>query len=214
MPIRISKRNSIKSADNNASGLYGQKARVYTKGGEFYNGDGSEYVGLFWSSGEKTYSGKSPEDKNSKRIYRKPLLNQNPNYNELNTPAYFYEKLKEDYSRRVPPIKTTLPQLTAKDINKGVIKRYFVKTGNTSQIVEISKKQHKALKSSSEPIKSFIKLHELVWKISGPDNDIIDGTGTIQMAGIIETNERTINNSEMKFPGLRNFIGILNQFSV
>ena len=192
MPIRISKRNSIKSAGGNAKGL----PQVYTKGGEFYNGDGSEYVGLLWSTEEKTYSGKSPEDKNSRRVYRKPPPSANPNYNQLNTPAYFYEKLKENYSRKVPSIRTTLPQLTIKDINKGVMKRYFVKLSNTNEIIEISKKQHKALKSASEPMKSFIKLHELVWKISGPMNDILGAAGIILAPGIISTNERTINLSE------------------
>jgi len=58
------------------------------------------------------------------------------------------------------------------------------------------------------------KKFNLRWKITGPENDILDRFGNIKESGIIDTNRRTLNLKSEEYPTLMEHITDLTEYAV
>ena len=183
----------------------------FTKGGEFAFADGTDYVGLYWVKAGIFASGKGPKDKTAKRIYPYAENPEIPAHHELNVPAFQYEALNSKFKtkRNWKSPATYVPELTQKDYDKSFFTRYFIKKVNTHEITEVSKKQHGKIKTQA-----FYAGYELEWKIIGPEKDVFDGDGVLQLFGVYDTNQRTVNKAELEFRGIRDYVTNYTRFAI
>lgn len=189
------------------------KTNFFSKGGEFALPDGTDYTGLYWMNEQKGhfFSGKGPKDKTAKRIYPYAENPQVPAHHELNIPAFQYEKINSKFKAKrnlASPI-TYVPTPTDKDYSNTFFSRFFVKKVNTHEITEVSEKQHKKIKTQV-----FYAGYELEWKLMGPEKDVYDSDGVLQAYGVFDTNQRTINKSELEFKGIRDYVTSYTRFAI
>ena len=80
--------------------------------------------------------------------------------------------------------------------------------------MEISKSTYDSLNNNSTGMKfSLWRTTSIFWQISGPLNDVkVDGIKT--RAGIIDTNQRILDNAEKNFIGIKQYLSDLKQFSI
>ena len=61
--------------------------------------------------------------------------------------------------------------------------------------------------------KTLYKTFSLRWKVTGPDNDILDSAGNIVESGIAPTNRRTIDLKSEQYPELKKLLKDFTEFS-
>jgi len=185
----------------------------YTTGQEYMFPDGIEYTGPYHYFGnyelimtepfptEKSLVLKrwQPKDRNRDAIIYDLLTTQN---------LYEFE----------PPVHKT-PGPGPNDIANGYMMRYFIKQKNddTKSVIEIDKKQHKAVKKKDgKNINGFLyEKCSLRWKITGPRNDVYydKDRKSIKSYGIEDTNRRTVYAKNKTMAGISSALRDLTQHS-
>jgi hypothetical protein len=182
--------------------------------GEFTLPNGKDYSGPYYVTftGE-TYSGANPYSPGSVLLVRKIVSNgessivQDENLNNYNT-------LKIPTVQLIDPIPFT-PKPTDEDYRKGKITRYFARQRNGTQfkIMEIDQTTYDNLSNNSGNLNTSLwKVISIFWQISGPFRD--ERVGNIRTrAGIIDTNQRVLDNAEKNFIGIKQYLTNLTQFA-
>jgi len=101
------------------------------------------------------------------------------------------------------------------DYQAGKITRYIARQRNGTQfkIMEISKQTYDDMQTGRNGANFALwKTISIFWQISGPLHDEkVDNIKT--RAGIINTNQRILDNAEKNFIGIKQYLSDLKQFS-
>lgn len=179
--------------------------------GEFLLPDGKEYTGSYYT----TFDGKSFTGSNPYSLNSIPLTKINIPDSPFNQPlSETYNNLKPLNLSLTDPIPFT-PKPTEEDYKRGKITRYFARqrNGTKFRIMEIDQKTYDNLSNNKGGLNiSLWKVISIFWQISGPLHDQkVNGIRT--RAGIIDTNQRVLDNAEKNFIGLKQYLTDLKQFS-
>ena len=112
--------------------------------------------------------------------------------------AKTYRKNKPDIKTKFETPEKHFPEITTQDIQQKYIKRYFLYKINEQQVTEISLKQYNKW-YSQELDNNIYDTIELIWYISGPAFDTIDGN--VKKVGVINKNQSAINRTNREYPG-------------
>lgn len=182
--------------------------------GEFVLSNGESYTGPYYTTFDgKSFTGANPYTPNSNSLIKsEPIIADleftNPTFNE-------YNQLKPtNLSQLTDPIPFT-PKPTPEDYKKGKITRYFARQRNGTQfrIMEIDQTTYDNLSNNTGGLNTSLwKVISIFWQISGPLRD--ERVGNIRTrAGIIDTNQRVLDNAEKNFIGIKQYLTDLRQFS-
>ena len=182
--------------------------------GEFILSNGESYTGPYYTTFDgKSFTGANPYTPNSKSLIKsEPIIADleftNPTFNE-------YNQLKPtNLPQLTDPIPFT-PKPIDQDYKKGKITRYFARQRNGTQfkIMEINQTTYDNLSNNRGGLNSSLwKVISIFWQISGPLRD--ERVGNIRTrAGIIDTNQRVLDNAEKNFIGIKQYLTDLTQFA-
>lgn len=179
--------------------------------GEFLLPDGKEYTGSYYT----TFDGKSFTGSNPYSLNSIPLIKINIPDSPFNQPlSETYNNLKPLNLSLTDPTPFT-PKPTEKDYKRGKITRYFARqrNGTKFKIMEIDQPTYDNLSNNRGGLNTSLwKVISIFWQISGPLNDQkVNGIRT--RAGIIDTNQRVLDNAEKNFIGLKQYLTDLKQFA-
>lgn len=195
-----------------------------TKGNEFLL-DGKPYVGDYYQTYDNRYfTGTNPLYGKNKELSKIPNY-QNATY--LNSTA-MSSTFKKQFANQtnLTQISTDLsltfnqtlnfkgepssyfPVPIDSDYQRGYIIRYFTKKVNTPGYVkEISQIEYASIVNGTVPYDvSMWQVVEIFWKITGPLNKKRISQYDVR-AGIIDTNQRLVENANKTFLGIKEFIG-------
>ncbi len=166
----------------------------YTSGGEFrvYK-TGKEYIGFYFEKNNDYYGGIEAEGTNY--IF---LMDYN-----ISSEAAIFRNLKTTFKKKLKRPNYYRPRPTDKDYDRGVITRYFIKNDHNKDIFEVDKKTYKYYSKKDNPLKNIYLTVSFDWKISGPQNDLVDEDNTILATGVFETNKRTLDRYVDTIPELQ-----------
>jgi hypothetical protein len=185
--------------------------------GEMQTSSGKEYTGPYYVTFDgKIFSGANPYSPGSKPLVRS-LLNKNEDDTNI-TPDFnnddYYALKPSNLAKLQDPTPYT-PKPTDEDYRKGKITRYFARQRNGTQfkIMEIDQTTHDNLSNNRGGLNTALwKVISIFWQISGPLRD--ERVNNIRTrAGIIDTNQRVLNNAEKSFIGIKQYLTNLQQFS-
>ena len=183
--------------------------------GEMKTPDGKEYTGPYYITFDgKVFSGDNPYTPGSVPL-TKEILNKNEGPAILDPNSIDYNLLKNNrLTTLTDPIPFT-PKPTPEDYKKGKITRYFARQRNGTQfrIMEIDQTTYDNLSNNRGGLNSSLwKVISIFQQISGPLRD--ERVGNIRTrAGIIDTNQRVLDNAEKDFIGIKQYLTDLQQFS-
>ena len=180
--------------------------------GEFILPNGKEYIGPYYITFDgKSFTGSNPYSSISIPLTKVEVL-ADP---ELRDPLPDeYNNIKFLNLSLTDPIPFT-PKPTEEDYKRGKITRYFARqrNGTKFRIMEIDQKTYDNLSNNRGGLNTSLwKVISIFWQISGPLHDQkVKGIRT--RAGIIDTNQRVLNNAEKNFIGLKQYLTDLTQFA-
>lgn len=183
--------------------------------GEFTLPDGSPYTGLYYITfNGKIFSGANPYTPGSAPLNRViSNRNEDPTISDLNNIDYNSLKSNKLATLIDPTPYTSKP--TEEDYKKGKITRYFARQRNGTQfkIMEINQQTYDNMVNNRGGLNTSIwKVISLFWQISGPLRD--ERVNNIRTrAGIIDTNQRVLDNAEKNFIGIKQYLTDLKQFA-
>ena len=97
------------------------------------------------------------------------------------------QRMKLEFEKKtIKGPTTTIPQITDKQISKGVISRFLVVQLNSGQVYEIDEDQYKKYKKGGNPYNKNYVSAKLEWKITGPLFSIYNVQGFVIQDGIYE----------------------------
>jgi hypothetical protein len=181
--------------------------------GEFILPNGKEYVGPYYT----TFDGRSFTGANPFTLNSRPLIPVNTTLDlkgSVNSNAPKYNSLNPLNLSLIDPTPFT-PTPTTEDYERGRIIRYFARQRNGKQfrIMEINKDTFEALNNRSQNLNSSLwRTTSLFWQISGPERTQVVN-GIRRQAGIIDTNQRTLDITEKNFIGIKQYLTDLKQFA-
>ncbi len=173
---------------------------LYTFGLEWMTDKFTEYKGLYhtYTTGE-VYT--QPEWNPAKSIKLIP-------YADVTTLSYKYKQLKPDLKTKYKSVNPFNVTISAVDVKKTWITRYFVQRQTDYAIIEINLDQINDLNSSLiDP--NLYKSIKLNWFIAGPLQD--SGTNIITR-GVLTKNKMAVNVAEKTIPSIRNRLSNLSEF--
>jgi len=184
--------------------------------GQFKTADGKDYTGAYYT----TFDGKSFTGANPYTLNSRPLLNI-PKQSDLN-PNASYDAEAIQYRKLNPSSPISLidptpftPRPTDADYKAGKITRYLARqrNGTTFKIMEISQQTYNDLTTNKNGANYALwKSIALFWRISGPlRNEKINNITT--RSGIIDTNQRILDQAEKSFIGIKQYLSDLQQFA-
>jgi hypothetical protein len=174
-----------------------------------------DYTGPYYITFDgKTFTCANPYTPGSLPL-TKSLLNKNEGENILDPQSVEYNTIKQtSLSKLIDPTPFT-PKPTPEDYKKGKITRYFARQRNGTQfkIMEINQTTFDNLSNNRGGLNySLWKVISIFWQISGPLRD--QRVGNIRTrAGIIDTNQRVLDNAEKDFIGIKQYLTNLQQFA-
>jgi hypothetical protein len=180
--------------------------------GEFILPDGKEYIGPYYT----TFDGQSFTGANPFTLNSRPLIPSSASIDlkgSINSNAPKYNSLNPLNLSLIDPTPFT-PIPTLEDYRKGKITRYFARQRNGTQfkIMEINKETFDALNNRSKGLNTSLwKTISIFWQISGPERTQVVN-GIRRQAGIIDTNQRVLDNAEKNFIGIKQYLTDLKQF--
>ena len=202
--------------------IYYTKAQIteglVTSGKQWMYVDGTEYIGQYHRyTTDEVFSEATYIDGKSKilipYIDTKTIGQQNElgidtsknfEYNSIKTLDVQISQIPNPNTERV----------TDRDIEVGYVVRYFAYKVNDGQLLELNKEDYDSVGSPNGLDAILWKKFNLRWKITGPDNDILDRFGNIKESGIIDTNRRTLNLKSEEYPTLMEYITDLTEYAV
>jgi len=196
---------------------YFPKSRILTNQtanpGQFKNPDGSDYTGPYYTTFDgKSFTGIDPSKGSS--IPLTPSLVSSGLSNTDYT-AESYKRLNSSVDTNlVDPIPFT-PRPTEADYKVGRITRYIArqKGGTQFRVMEIDKPTFDNLtKQRGDVNYSVWRAISIQWQISGPLHDeLVNGIKV--RPGIIDTNEKILNQAEKNFIGIKQYLSDPTQFA-
>ena len=196
---------------------YFPKSRILTNQtanpGQFKNPDGSDYTGPYYTTFDgKSFTGIDPSKGSS--IPLTPSLVSSGLSNTDYT-AESYKRLNSSVDTNlVDPIPFT-PRPTSQDYQAGRITRYIArqKGGTQFRVMEIDKPTFDNLtKQRGDVNYSVWRAISIQWQISGPLHDeLVNGIKV--RPGIIDTNEKILNQAEKNFIGIKQYLSDPTQFA-
>jgi hypothetical protein len=182
--------------------------------GDFTLPNGKDYTGPYYTTYDgKTYSGANPYSLNSIPLTRKVVSNKEGSITQDEN-LDNYKNLKPSTAQLTDPTPYT-PKPTDQDYKRGKITRYFARQRNGTQfkLMEIDQTTYDNLSNNKGGLNSSLwKIISIFWQISGPLRD--ERVNNIRTrAGIIDTNQRVLNNAEKNFIGIKQYLTNLTQFS-
>lgn len=196
---------------------YFPKSRIITNTkalpGQFTTPNGEDYVGLYYTTFDgKSFTGATPTSGSSIPLTESPLTLGQSNIID-NT--FIYKKLNPSLTINLINPTPFTPRPTDEDYKVGKITRYLARqrSGTTFKIMEIDKATFDAFQNSTTKDNYALwKSISIFWQISGPlRNERINNITT--RAGIIDTNQRVLDNAEKSFIGIKQYLTNLTQFS-
>ena len=183
--------------------------------GKFSNSKGDDYTGPYYTTFDgKTFTGANPAKGFSNPIIPYIL----PDFTNSN------EFIAEDYKQiaKNPPNYSLLdptpftPKPTSQNYLEGKITRYIArqKGGTQFKVMEIDKTTFDDMtKQRGEINHSVWRAISIQWQISGPLNDeLVNGIKV--RPGIIDTNQKILDQAEKNFIGIKQYLNNLTQFSI
>jgi hypothetical protein len=198
---------------------YFPKSRIITNikalPGQFTTPNGKDYIGPYYTTFDgKSFTGINPTSGSSIPLIESLLtLGQSNVVDSIGT--FTYKQLNP--SSNISLINPTpfTPRPTDEDYKVGKITRYLARqrSGTTFRIMEIDKATYDAFQNNNTKDNySLWKPISIFWQISGPlRNEKVNNITT--RAGIIDTNQRVLNNAEKNFIGIKQYLNNLIQFS-
>lgn len=182
--------------------------------GEFNLPNGKEYTGLYYTTFDgKSFTGANPYSLNSVPLTKNTKPQISPKF--IDPSLEEYNQLKSNNLINLIDPTPFTPKPTEEDYKKGKITRYFARQRNGTQfkIMEIDELTYDNLLNNRGGLNTSLwKVISIFWQISGPLNDQkVNGIRT--RAGIIDTNQRVLNNAEKNFIGLKQYLTDLKQFA-
>lgn len=213
-------RNRIYYPDSQiASGLF-------TRGGEWMTADDwVEYVGfyhIYKSTGEIFTESNWHPTKSRALVTFKSHSPSGRKYTDL----VHYTMIDGQRVEVYGPIKLdryTAPRAVLRtpdlvDTERGMMTRYFLfkrNEKNTKNPIEIDKNQANTYPTLNYGINQYLyELLQMPWKIDGPEFDIIGSDGILKTPGVVNTNQRIVEEFSRKFPILQSAIINYRQFSI
>jgi hypothetical protein len=184
--------------------------------GQFRTVDGNDYTGPYYTTFDgKSFTGANPYALNSGPLTSYPTeKTDTSSTSTLDSIAYNNIKPSSIQARLIDPTPIT-PIPTEADYKAGKITRYFARqrNGTTFKIIEISQQTYTDLTTNKNGSNYALwKATSLFWQISGPlRNERINNITT--RAGIIDTNQRIVDQAEKNFIGIKQYLSDLQQFA-
>jgi hypothetical protein len=131
----------------------------------------------------------------------------------------FGKNFEYDNIKNVVILESSTPnpkfiQPTNKDKINGYMVRLFAQKVNDKDVlIEINEDDMKKLGTSKGMDENLYKTFSLRWKVTGPDDDVLDSAGNIVESGIAPTNKRTIDLKSEEFPALKKYLKDFTEFS-
>ena len=202
--------------------IYYTKAQIteglVTNGGEWMFTDNTEYIGQYhtYTTGEVFSEASYVKDKSRILIpyINIDLINEQNEIGIDTTKNFEYDNIKNlDVSKSIIPNPSRQP-ISNNDIKSEYIIRYFAYKVNDGQLLELDKDTYNKVGSEDGLDKILWRKFQLRWKVSGPDNDVINSDGSISEYGIIDTNKRTIALKSEEYPTLMDYIVDYKDYSI
>lgn len=202
--------------------IYYTKAQIteglVTNGGEWMFTDNTEYIGQYhtYTTGEVFSEASYVKDKSRILIpyINIDLINEENEIGIDTTKNFEYDNIKNlDVSKSIIPNPSRQP-ISNNDIKSEYIIRYFAYKVNDGQLLELDKDTYNKVGSEDGLDKILWRKFQLRWKVSGPDNDVINSDGSISEYGIIDTNKRTIALKSEEYPTLMDYIVDYKDYSI
>ncbi len=175
---------------------------LYTSGLELMTQDNVEYIGFYhrYITGE-IYTEATWNSRTSKKLI--PYRAQTKEVSSI------YKTLKPDIKVKYASLYALTPQPTKTDIRNGFMLRYFIKQQNANTILEIDKLQFDSWKNNGIDRKLYLAV-QLTWYISGPIEDI--NNGTIIIPGVQTKNEKQIKFASQTINNISSYLTDTLQF--
>jgi len=180
-----------------------KKQNQYTDGTE-YMIDAKTYIGYYNMTSQGPYTGRVYDSAASQELYKLEFVSSidAQQYTELVKGTGHITDLEFDDPSNVYITPTD------DDYARGNVVRYFIHQRNdkSARIREVNKKQFDNLSDTGAGLNSsFYKGISLIWKLSGPPNDVLR-KGIIVEPGVSDTNKRTTVQKEFSMTGIKRFL--------
>jgi hypothetical protein len=183
---------------------------------QFATPDGSDYTGPYYTTftGE-SFTGKDPSSGDSIPLIPTPLMNENINLDTDTIKKIQYDAIKPNPDANLVDPTPFTPSPTEADYKVGRITRYIArqKGGTQFRVMEIDKNTYDNLtKQRGDVNYSVWRAISIQWQISGPLHDeLVNGIKV--RPGIIDTNEKVLNQAEKNFIGIKQYLSNPTQFA-
>ena len=196
---------------------YFPKSRILTNQtanpGQFRTPSGKDYTGPYYT----TFTGESFTGIDPSKGSSIPLIETPPiaSFDFGNPTIENYKQLNSTVNVNLIDPTPFTPRPTEKDYKVGRITRYIArqKGGTQFRVMEINKTTFDNLtKQRGDLNYSVWRAISIQWQISGPLNDeLVNGIKV--RPGIIDTNEKVLNQAEKNFIGIKQYLSNLTQFA-
>jgi hypothetical protein len=183
--------------------------------GEFTLSNGVDYTGPYYTTFDgKSFTGANPYTSVSNLLVKALPPIADSEFTDPNVDDYNQLKSSNQSLSLIDPTPFT-PKPTEEDYKRGKITRYFARQRNGTQfkLMEIDQTTYNNLNDRRGGLNySLWKVISIFWQISGPTRD--QRVGNIRTrAGIIDTNQRVLDNAEKDFIGIKQYLTNLTQFA-
>ena len=196
---------------------YFPKSRILTNQtanpGQFRTPSGKDYTGPYYT----TFTGESFTGIDPSKGSSIPLIETPPiaSFDFGNPTIENYKQLNSSIDVNLIDPTPFTPRPTEADYKVGRITRYIArqKGGTQFRVMEINKTTFDNLtKQRGDLNYSVWRAISIQWQISGPLNDeLVNGIKV--RPGIIDTNEKVLNQAEKNFIGIKQYLSNLTQFA-
>lgn len=182
--------------------------------GKEFTLNGRPYVGKYYETYDKRFfSGANPIIGPNEQLSPNISYPNAPGLNLPLLPNSAKKSLASVTKAQTTPLDPTeptgyYPKPLESDYNRGFFNRYFVKKINeTGYVKEISVEEYNRINDGSVTYDvSFYQTEKVMWKLTGPLNTVRLSQYDIR-AGIIDTNKRLVEATDVRFLGLKAYIG-------
>jgi hypothetical protein len=199
---------------------YFPKSRILTNQtanpGQFKTPNGDNYAGPFYTTFKgESFTGNDPSSGNSTPLIPTPLMEDSINLDIDTIKKIQYDSINSTANVNLVDPTPFTPKPTEADYRAGRITRYIArqKGGVQFRVMEIDKNTYDNLtKQRGDVNYSTWRAISIQWQISGPLYDeLVNGIKV--RPGIIDTNEKILNQAEKNFIGIKQYLSNPTQFA-
>lgn len=170
--------------------------------------DGKPYSGKYYQTFDGQYfTGPNPIFGPNEQLVPKSIVQDSPGFTQISIYGKQVNQSSEKKGSNLGAPTSYFPYPTTQDYSKGYFMRYFLKKVNQSgYITEVSPSEYGQFKNGlvNYDVSMYLSA-ELMWKITGPIKTVRLSQYDIR-AGIVDTNQRLVENLEKTFIGIKEFI--------